>query len=69
MERAWHAPTRLDALNEMIRATVGVRPVPELPEPELTGDQPEPLLDSQWDFTEQCRRLIESKAYANGDSA
>ena len=41
--------------------------IPELPEPELTGAAPEPLLDSRWDFAEQCRRLIESKAYTNGD--
>ena len=37
--------------------------VPALPEPELTGDAPEPLLDSRWDFAEQCRRLIASKNY------
>ncbi|MGZ4563079.1 MAG: hypothetical protein ACXVX6_05780, partial [Mycobacterium sp.] len=35
--------------------------IPELPEAELDGDQPEPLLDSRWDFAEQCRRLIEAK--------
>ena len=43
--------------------------VSELPEPELDGDQPEPLCDSAWEFAEQCRRLIRSKRYTNGDSA
>jgi hypothetical protein len=43
--------------------------LPELPEAELDGDRPDPLLDSRWDFVEQCRRLIESKRYTNGDGA
>lgn len=43
--------------------------VPDVPEPQLDSDQPEPLCDSRWDFARQCRRLIESKAYRNGDSA
>jgi hypothetical protein len=42
--------------------------IPELPIAELSGDQPDPLLNSRWDFAEQCRRLIESKAYTNGDA-
>ena len=41
--------------------------VPEIPEPALRGDQPTPLVDSRWDFREQCRRLIESKQYTNGN--
>jgi hypothetical protein len=41
--------------------------VPEVPEPELDGDQPEPLCDSAWDFAEQCRRLIKSKQYTDGE--
>ncbi len=40
--------------------------IPELPEAELDGPVPTPLLDSRWDFAEQCRRLIESKRYTNG---
>ena len=43
--------------------------IPELPVAELDGQRPDPLLDSRWDFGEQCRRLIESKQYTNGDSA
>ena len=41
-------------------------PIPPVPEP-VFGDQPEPLCDSRWDFTEQCRRLIASKNYTNGE--
>ena len=40
--------------------------LPDLPAAELNGDRPDPLLDSRWDFGEQCRRLIESKRYTNG---
>ena len=42
-------------------------PIPEVPEAELEGAAPTPLLDSRWDFAEQCRRLIESKRYTNGN--
>jgi hypothetical protein len=43
--------------------------VPELPVAEVDwNDQPEPLLESRWNFVEQNRQLIQSKAYANGDS-
>jgi hypothetical protein len=42
-------------------------PVPDIPEPVIDYDsQPEPLCDSRWDFTEQCRRLIASKNYDDG---
>jgi hypothetical protein len=41
--------------------------VPELPVPELDGDRPDPLFDSRWDFAEQCRQLIASKNYDNGE--
>jgi hypothetical protein len=39
-------------------------PAPEIPDAEVDGspDAP-PLLDSAWDFAEQCQRLIDSKAY------
>ena len=43
-------------------------PIPEVPAAELDGDRPDPLLDSRWDFAEQCRRLIESKRYTNGNN-
>jgi hypothetical protein len=36
----------------------------EVPQAHLNGQvDPVPLLDSRWSFAEQCRRLIESKAY------
>jgi hypothetical protein len=42
--------------------------LPQLPEAEFdTANRVDPLLDSRWDFTEQCRRLISSKRYTNGD--
>jgi hypothetical protein len=43
-----------------------VPPVPALPEPIINGDQPMPLLDSSWPFAEQCKALIDSKAYRIG---
>jgi hypothetical protein len=39
-----------------------------LPQPELDGSPPTPLCSSAWDFADQCRRLIASKQYANGDA-
>lgn len=42
---------------------VDLPPIPDLPEPELSGERPVPLCDSRWDFREQCRRLKASKAY------
>ncbi len=38
----------------------------ELPEATDPGGNGLPLLDSRWDFAEQCRRLIASKAYDEG---
>lgn len=34
-----------------------------VPDAELGGEQPTPLCDSEWSFTEQCHRLIASKRY------
>jgi hypothetical protein len=59
---------RIEEITEEIHLDAGMfdlPDIPELPEPELNGDQPEPLFDSRWDFTEQCRRLIASKSYGN----
>lgn len=40
--------------------------VPEVPTAEIDEDaQPVPLLDSRWEFAEQCRRLIASKRYTS----
>ena len=38
-------------------------PVPVMPEPVVDGRSTPPLCDSEWDFTDQCQRLIESKQY------
>jgi hypothetical protein len=56
----------LDALNDAMRIDASDFTLPELvvPVAELNGDaHPLPLLDSAWSFAEQCRRLLDSKAY------
>lgn len=54
-------------LNEALRIDPGDIIVPPITIPEahveVTGGKP-PLIDSRWDFAEQCQRLIASKAYA-----
>jgi hypothetical protein len=59
----------IDAINEALRFDIGdfdVPPVPALPDPILTEIHPLPLVDSRWTFTDQCKALIDSKAYRNG---
>jgi hypothetical protein len=61
----------IDAINDALRFDIGdfdVPPVPAVPEPILTEVQPLPLLDSRWSFAEQCKALIDSKAYLGGGS-
>jgi hypothetical protein len=56
----------IDQINEAARVDADafdLPPVPAVPAAELNGDQPLPLLDSRWSFGDQCRRLIDSKAY------
>jgi hypothetical protein len=56
-------------LNEALRVDVDDFDLPdiEIPEAELTlGLAPQPLVDSRWSFAEQCRALIDSKAYRLG---
>jgi hypothetical protein len=57
----------IDAINEALRVDAGDFDLPEIvvPEPYLRDADlvVEPLIDSRWDFAEQCRRLIASKAY------
>jgi hypothetical protein len=56
----------IDALNAAMQIDPGGIELPELviPETVVDGtDAPTPLLDSRWPFAEQCRRLIDSKAY------
>ena len=58
-------------LNDALRIDVDPGDLPEIviPEAESGGVASNPpLIDSRWDFAEQCRALIESKAYRNGDA-
>jgi hypothetical protein len=57
-------------LNDDLRIDVAPRDLPpiELPEAVDPGRNGLPLLDSRWPFAEQCRALIASKAYENGDA-
>jgi hypothetical protein len=54
----------IDALNDQLRVDPGDFDLPEIviPEAELDG-MANPLIDSRWGFADQCRRLIDSKAY------
>jgi hypothetical protein len=53
-------------LNDSLRIDTGDLFLPPFDIPQaVAGDRPAPapLLDSRWDFTDQCRRLIASKTY------
>jgi hypothetical protein len=56
-------------LSEQLRIDVDASDLPpiELPEATDPGGDGSPLVDSRWDFAEQCRRLIESKSYTAQD--
>jgi hypothetical protein len=59
----------IDAVNDALRldARDFDLPVPVVPTADIDGTlHPLPLLDSSWSFAEQCRALIDSKAYRNG---
>ncbi len=56
-------------LNDALRIDVNPDDLPtiDLPDAETRGVATHPpLIDSRWDFAEQCRALIDSKAYRNG---
>jgi hypothetical protein len=58
--------SEIEAINNALRFDIGdfdVPPVPEVPQPIIAEDHPNPLVDSRWSFIEQCRELIDSKAY------
>jgi hypothetical protein len=58
-------------LNDALRIDVDPDDLPpiELPEAETGGVACDPpLVDSQWEFAEQCRALIDSKSYLNGEA-
>lgn len=64
--------TEIDAINDALRLEAGDfdLPTPVVPIAELDDSiHPLPLVDSGWSFAEQCRALIDSKAYRNGDGA
>lgn len=57
----------IDRLNNELRVSVDdfdLPEIPPIPEPDVDEDAyPLPLLDSRWSFAEQCKKLIDSKAY------
>jgi hypothetical protein len=71
------AAARLDTIRAEVEAINDVMggvtlagvdlPDVEVPEAETDGDHGTPLVDSEWDFADQCQALIESKAYTTGD--
>jgi hypothetical protein len=62
--------TEIDAINNALQIDASHFDLPEVvvPEAQLNGEGGTPLLDSRWTFAEQCRRLIDSKAYRLGDA-
>jgi hypothetical protein len=60
---------QVDQLNAALRIDPGDVNLPpfDIPEAQLDGRRPPvPLVDSRWEFAEQCQRLIASKAYDQG---
>jgi len=60
---------QIDQLNEALRVDVDDFDLPPIviPEASMTqGLQPTPLLDSSWTFVDQCKALMDSKAYRIG---
>lgn len=56
---------QIDELNKALRVEVTYDDLPvfDIPEAELDGVHPLPLLDSRWPFLDQCRELIGAKRY------
>ncbi|MGZ4763922.1 MAG: hypothetical protein ACXV7I_15920 [Ilumatobacteraceae bacterium] len=72
IERIEHKRAELEEIIDSLRLDADVfnlPPIPEIPEAVLDDDlMPDTALcDSVWDFAEQCRRLIASKNYTNGE--
>jgi hypothetical protein len=59
---------QIEAINNALQLDVHGFDLPaiEVREAEIVAEQPLPLLDSGWSFAEQCKQLIDSKAYRNG---
>ncbi len=61
--------TQIDEINQALQVDTTGFELPEIVIPEARVNveaQPLPLVDSRWPFAEQCRALIDSKAYRNG---
>jgi hypothetical protein len=63
--------TEIDAINDALRIDVDDFDLPPIavPEAQVSESNGLPLLDSRWPFVSQCRALIASKAYENGDGS
>ncbi len=64
--------TQIDEINRALQVDTTGFELPEIVIPEAmfrVEDQPFPLVDSRWSFIDQCRALIASKAYRNGDES
>jgi hypothetical protein len=63
--------TEIDTINDAMRMDIDDFDLPEIvipgPDPSLGVTADEPLFDSEWGFAEQTRRLIDSKAYRDGE--
>jgi hypothetical protein len=70
-ERLGELREQIDAINEALRVDADDLDLPPIvvPEPELDGPDALPLVDSRDPFTEQCSRLIASRAYRLGGGA
>jgi hypothetical protein len=57
-------------LNDALRIEVDPNQLPPIELPRAASPERDglPLLDSRWDFAEQCRALIDSKSYLNGEA-
>jgi len=57
---------RVAEINQKLRGEVEgliLPDVPEIPQPEITEMNGVPLIDSNWDYVSQTRRLIAHRAY------
>lgn len=63
---------QISEINDALRIDVDDYDLPDIVIPAARaphGVTPEPLADSRWPFAEQCRRLIDSKAYRENGAA
>lgn len=63
---------QVDEINDQLRISVDDYDLPDIEIPEsriFPGLAPSPLISSKWSFTEQCKALIDSKAYRQPEPA